>query len=156
MIRFTCPTCKSVLQSPGHTAGSKVACSKCGQRLLVPNPVQPAAGNKTVLGALLPDSAGPPVPAAAPFSPPRSDVPDVIPVTVPNDESSSGKKSSVQMSIIAGALAVIAAVVVWWAVIEYVVGPAKYRAAQYNKYQRDSHYPGASIHEHSWWDHLSD
>ncbi|MGH7169139.1 MAG: hypothetical protein ACRELG_02535 [Gemmataceae bacterium] len=64
MIRFTCPTCKTVLQAPGEKAGEKVACPKCGQRLLAPNPVKPGAGNKTVLGSLLPDSAGSPtVPA---------------------------------------------------------------------------------------------
>ncbi|MGH7172770.1 MAG: hypothetical protein ACRELG_21010 [Gemmataceae bacterium] len=65
MIRFTCPTCKTVLQSPGPTAGNKVACPKCGQRLLVPNPVKPAAGNKTTLGAA-PKAGGP-----LPFAPPR-------------------------------------------------------------------------------------
>lgn len=55
MIRFQCPTCQTVLQSPGHTAGVKVACVKCGQRLLVPNPVKPTAGNKTVLGKPMDD-----------------------------------------------------------------------------------------------------
>jgi DNA-directed RNA polymerase subunit M/transcription elongation factor TFIIS len=54
MIRFTCPACKSVLESPPHKGGDKVACPKCGQRLLIPNPVKPAARNKTVLGEELP------------------------------------------------------------------------------------------------------
>jgi DNA-directed RNA polymerase subunit RPC12/RpoP len=54
MVRFTCPTCKAVLQAPPVQAGEKVACPKCGQRILIPNPVKPAAGNKTALGSLLP------------------------------------------------------------------------------------------------------
>lgn len=54
MIRFSCPTCKSLLQAPPVKAGEKVACPKCGQRLLIPNPVKPAARNKTVLGVPLP------------------------------------------------------------------------------------------------------
>lgn len=36
MIRLTCPTCEAVLLLPRHTGGDKVACSKCGQKLLVP------------------------------------------------------------------------------------------------------------------------
>lgn len=76
MIRFLCPTCKSVLQSPGQTAGDKVACPKCGQRVLVPNPVKPAAANKTVLGTALPESNSPvaansTVPDSRPLSPPQ-------------------------------------------------------------------------------------
>ncbi|MHB1423152.1 MAG: TFIIB-type zinc ribbon-containing protein [Gemmataceae bacterium] len=45
MIRFACPTCKAALQAPAQTAGDKVACPKCGQRVLIPNPVKPAASN---------------------------------------------------------------------------------------------------------------
>jgi DNA-directed RNA polymerase subunit RPC12/RpoP len=56
MIHFACPTCKSVLQVAAQKAGDKVACPKCSQRLLVPNPVKPAASNKIVLGSLLPST----------------------------------------------------------------------------------------------------
>ncbi|MHB1423154.1 MAG: TFIIB-type zinc ribbon-containing protein [Gemmataceae bacterium] len=59
MIRFFCPACKSVLQAPPVQAGEKVVCPKCGQRMLIPNPVKPAASNKTVLGSLLPESKSP-------------------------------------------------------------------------------------------------
>jgi HEAT repeat protein/DNA-directed RNA polymerase subunit RPC12/RpoP len=41
MIRFVCPTCKSLLQSPDQTAGSRTVCPQCGQRLLIPNSMKP-------------------------------------------------------------------------------------------------------------------
>src|SRR5215469_10897966 len=50
MISFSCPACQQVLKAPDEGAGCKVNCPKCGQRLLIPNPVKPAEGNKTVLG----------------------------------------------------------------------------------------------------------
>ena len=43
MIRFACPTCKSVLHSPDQTAGGKVACPQCGQRLLIPGRAKPGS-----------------------------------------------------------------------------------------------------------------
>jgi DNA-directed RNA polymerase subunit M/transcription elongation factor TFIIS len=55
MIRFSCPTCQKALKCPDQGAGKKVSCPRCGQRLLIPPPVQ--AQNKTVLGKLVPDSA---------------------------------------------------------------------------------------------------
>jgi DNA-directed RNA polymerase subunit RPC12/RpoP len=58
MIRFACPTCQSVLDSPDDSAGDKLACPRCGQRLQVPTPPAPPP-NKTVLGALLPGEGGP-------------------------------------------------------------------------------------------------
>src|SRR5262249_7209149 len=56
MIRFRCPTCKFVLESPGTMAGRKIVCPHCGQRLLIPNPVKPAEGSNTILGEPLPVS----------------------------------------------------------------------------------------------------
>lgn len=58
MIRFLCPHCSSLLESPDHKAGKKVTCPKpgCGQRLQIPAiPAQavPAARNRTVLGSLV-------------------------------------------------------------------------------------------------------
>jgi DNA-directed RNA polymerase subunit M/transcription elongation factor TFIIS len=52
MIRFACPNCQAVLQSPAQTAGDKVECPKCGQRARIPNPVKPAASNEDVLPAI--------------------------------------------------------------------------------------------------------
>jgi|GEM_PF-6643700 len=49
MIRFACPRCKSVLKAQDKLAGSKVACPKCQQRLLIPTPPP----NKTVLAPLV-------------------------------------------------------------------------------------------------------
>ena len=43
MIRFACPKCKAVLEGPDSWAGSQVACSKCGQQLLVPLTHKPQA-----------------------------------------------------------------------------------------------------------------
>lgn len=54
MIRFGCPTCRSVLESPERKAGDKIACPKCGQRLQVPAPPR----NKTVLGTIFPEPSG--------------------------------------------------------------------------------------------------
>jgi predicted Zn finger-like uncharacterized protein len=55
MIRFTCPTCQKVLKAPDESVKRKVSCPRCGQRLLVPDPVKPAASNKTVVGEPMPD-----------------------------------------------------------------------------------------------------
>lgn len=54
MFRFACPNCKTVLQSPAQKAGDMALCPKCGQSVLIPNPVKPAARNESVL---------PPIPA---------------------------------------------------------------------------------------------
>jgi hypothetical protein len=59
MIRFSCPACKCVLESPDHKAKLKINCPKCGQRLQIPSPANktvlgvPLQPNKTVLGAPL-------------------------------------------------------------------------------------------------------
>lgn len=47
-IRFTCPTCLMVIESPDAAANQKVECPKCTQRLLVP-PLDESK-RKTVLG----------------------------------------------------------------------------------------------------------
>ena len=52
MIRFSCPRCKSVLDSPDQQAGNKIECPKCQQRLQIPLPPR----NKTVLGELVLES----------------------------------------------------------------------------------------------------
>src|SRR5690349_10005630 len=50
MIRYSCPTCKSVLESPDDKKERKVLCPKCGQKLQIP---VPPSRNRTVLGNLL-------------------------------------------------------------------------------------------------------
>jgi DNA-directed RNA polymerase subunit RPC12/RpoP len=57
MITFQCPACHKVLKVQDDSAGKKAPCPKCGQRLLVPPPVQ----NKTVLGQPVPESAPEPI-----------------------------------------------------------------------------------------------
>jgi len=52
MIRFQCPACQKVLKAEDRGAGTKINCPKCGQRLLVPPPVQ--VENNTVLARPLP------------------------------------------------------------------------------------------------------
>lgn len=55
MIRFACPTCQKVLKAPDDSAGRKTHCACCGQRLVIPPPIQ--VQNKTFLGKPLPESA---------------------------------------------------------------------------------------------------
>jgi DNA-directed RNA polymerase subunit M/transcription elongation factor TFIIS len=38
MIRYTCPACKTLLESPDHKVGTKVACPTCEEKLRVPMP----------------------------------------------------------------------------------------------------------------------
>lgn len=52
MIRFSCPACNSALQSPAQSAGDKIACPKCSQNMLIPNPVKPAEGDANVLSPI--------------------------------------------------------------------------------------------------------
>jgi DNA-directed RNA polymerase subunit RPC12/RpoP len=63
MIHFSCPSCRNSLMSPDEAAGTKIACPKCGQRLLIPPPVQ--AQNKTVLGISVPEPISPNLPPQA-------------------------------------------------------------------------------------------
>ncbi|GEM_PF-6749231 len=55
MIRFRCGNCQTLCSYP--TAGEKVSCPKCGQKLLVPSLPPPPAQNKTVLGVLEPSTS---------------------------------------------------------------------------------------------------
>ncbi|MBL8794607.1 MAG: hypothetical protein JNM56_11940 [Planctomycetia bacterium] len=64
MIAFSCPRCQHALTRHESEGGSKIACPGCGQRLQVPQPprvdktvlgqLSNDAGNKTVIGELLP------------------------------------------------------------------------------------------------------
>ena len=77
MIRFGCPTCKSVLEAPDHRAAGTINCPKCGQRLQIPA-ARASSGNRTMLGNLMPTrepapwlvGAPPPLPQRAPAPPP--------------------------------------------------------------------------------------
>lgn len=48
MIAFRCPSCQANLQAKLNSAGEKIFCGHCGQKLQIPIP-----RNKTVLGELL-------------------------------------------------------------------------------------------------------
>lgn len=63
MTRFKCPTCHIVLKVIDAAAGHKTTCPACGQLMLVPTPVKPAANNPTVLGQFTPSPL--PVPATS-------------------------------------------------------------------------------------------
>jgi len=65
-IRFQCPICKSVLESPEHKAGSAINCPKCTRRLQVP-PVQKLA----------------PVPSPPPLQTPAPAIPSPPPAEPP-------------------------------------------------------------------------
>src|SRR5689334_15152389 len=54
MIRFACPSCKSVLSASEDQGGTKLPCPRCGQRLMVPA----IDRNKTVVGNFLPEDFG--------------------------------------------------------------------------------------------------
>jgi DNA-directed RNA polymerase subunit RPC12/RpoP len=73
MIRYACPRCRGILESPDDKAGSKVACPRCQQRLRVPA----LPPNKTVLAPLV--SYEPPAPPATIPLPPSSQAPAVPP-----------------------------------------------------------------------------
>jgi len=77
MVNFTCPVCETLCSHP--TAGVKVYCPKCGQKLLVPTP-----RNKTVLGTSSPVTSSPT--SAGPTPAPASPSLEVIPVLMPVDE----------------------------------------------------------------------
>jgi HEAT repeat protein/DNA-directed RNA polymerase subunit M/transcription elongation factor TFIIS len=51
MIRYSCPKCQTILETPEEHGGSCRACPKCGQTMRVPLPPI----NKTVLAPRLPD-----------------------------------------------------------------------------------------------------
>src|SRR5947209_1559488 len=55
MIRFRCLACQAVLECGKHKARTKVACPRCGQRLLVPAAASGAQAQRqeTVLGRLI-------------------------------------------------------------------------------------------------------
>jgi hypothetical protein len=50
--RFACTTCRKRLKVPDNSAGNKVVCPRCGQKLRIPLPPQPTP--HTVLGVPLP------------------------------------------------------------------------------------------------------
>jgi DNA-directed RNA polymerase subunit RPC12/RpoP len=49
MIEFLCPTCKMLFRANDEQGGTKMNCSKCGQRVMVP-----PGRNKTILGQQVP------------------------------------------------------------------------------------------------------
>lgn len=53
MIRFTCPNCRVLLESPDHKAGRKIACPNCTQRLQIPTQPLPPPHPHTVLAPLV-------------------------------------------------------------------------------------------------------
>ena len=66
MIRYKCPRCKSILESPDAKAGDKVACPKCQQRLQIPMPLR----DKTMLAPLVSPPPTSPRPQAIPVGSP--------------------------------------------------------------------------------------
>ncbi|HJT78209.1 MAG TPA: hypothetical protein VJ739_13480 [Gemmataceae bacterium] len=76
MIRYACPRCKAVLESPDRKAGQKVHCPGCGQRLQIPLPPR----NRTVLAPLVP---APPPEQAGTQPVPAASYPRAVPVQPP-------------------------------------------------------------------------
>src|SRR5262249_42337157 len=72
MVRFHCPRCQQLLESPDTEAGSKLPCPLCGHRLQIPSPPPPPPPeNRTVLGVpeVPPDSVPVQVVNPAPQTP---------------------------------------------------------------------------------------
>ncbi|MBM4070852.1 MAG: hypothetical protein FJ271_18135 [Planctomycetes bacterium] len=82
MIRYTCPRCSILLESPDDQSGQKVFCPKCQQKLQIPEPPR----NKTIL-ATFAGSSGAPIPAQAEFVP-QTNPPPLPPTGLPAFEFS--------------------------------------------------------------------
>jgi hypothetical protein len=82
MIRFLCPSCKSLLECADAKAGTKVGCPRCHQRLQVPVPPKVEAPGRTVLGSLVPAFVELKPKAPPPGALPRAEeaIPEVLPV----------------------------------------------------------------------------
>jgi DNA-directed RNA polymerase subunit RPC12/RpoP len=81
MIRFRCSSCSKLLKVTGGKGGAKVACPKCGHKMLVPQPPGAAAPPAdTSVKANLPALFRPPVQEPHPEPPPVEDVTVVYPV----------------------------------------------------------------------------
>ena len=76
-----CPTCSTTVSCKYDMAGQKVKCTKCGQRILVPNPPpQTKAGsNKTTLGKIVDDDPMTVPPVATEAPPPYQAQPPPLP-----------------------------------------------------------------------------
>jgi hypothetical protein len=83
MIRYTCPRCNKLLESPVSLAGQKLNCPGCGQRLQTPQPSTPHPVNKTLLAEEFsaPPAAAPNRQAASP--PPSAPPPRLSPGEAP-------------------------------------------------------------------------
>jgi DNA-directed RNA polymerase subunit RPC12/RpoP len=80
MIHFRCPVCRAALEAPDDKGGTKVPCSRCGQRLLIPPPIR----NKTILAESLPGD--PPSPSPSPNVPVGACPACKTPVSVPPEQ----------------------------------------------------------------------
>jgi hypothetical protein len=90
VIRFSCPRCQSVLESPDPTAGGNVLCPTCHQKLQVPLPPR----DQTVLGE----------PVPAPVYPTAVVVGEPTPAGLPAPDPTSGDLTLVYLGIGIGLL----------------------------------------------------
>jgi transcription elongation factor Elf1 len=49
---FNCPTCASAFRCPDTSAGRKIICQNCGQKILIPKPPMPAPTDHTIIGKI--------------------------------------------------------------------------------------------------------
>jgi hypothetical protein len=125
MIRFACPRCKSVLESPDEKAGGKVNCPKCQQRLQVPVPPR----SKTMLGSLLPTSEPPRTPPASPPRPvavPRGKKKRRVVVDIPEEYKEElaywiGLHRKMTLAVVGGFVLLPVVIVVGLAVLSVVI-----------------------------------
>ena len=136
MIRFGCPICKSVLNGEDRKAGTKIACPKCGQRLLVPSQqgqetqratAQQEEGTKSVPASptpLLHASAGGPAMNGTGLKRPKK----------------TGKRA-VLLSVVGGVVILLSCVAVPWIVLSSQRSGAKTGSVAENS-AADGHLPG--------------
>lgn len=108
MIRFACPSCKSVMQAGEDRVGKRLACPKCRKPVQVPAP-RPTAPVAIPVATAMPMRAAP-APAVAALAPPRA---------------SGGSGMGKRLILLGGALGLLLLIGAVYAIIQNVTGGEK-------------------------------
>jgi hypothetical protein len=108
MIRFACPACQSVLESPRRKAGEKVACPKHGQRLQFSPPTPPAVPGRPALGKALGSGSPRPRTATSPSAPTRQgSTTEALAIPTASDATPDRSFARVKTGLIAASIAAV-------------------------------------------------